>query len=186
MPIRGRQGSPRILIPFALADGEQAFGKHRIVFSHPSLPNGPEDPASAVEFLAAGQQYLIQGIHPSGKPYEWLGGTDPLCWLLIEDTLPITNAERWMQWITASTEWVASAGDVVTFAQSNSATDASEGKKIDDESLRAWDLEKLISALRTIPAPVSTTAPGSGLCAPPRRRPAVTRRSTPKSWSRGA
>jgi len=151
MPIRGRKGSARVLIPFALADGAQTFGKHRIVFSHPSLPNGPEDPASAIEFLAAGQQYLIQGIHPSGKPYEWLGGTDPLRWLRTEDSLPITTAKRWMEWITASADWIESEGGIITFAKSSSATEAGEGKKIDDEGLRAWDREKLISALRAIP-----------------------------------
>ena len=119
-----------------------------MVISHPTLPNGADDPEQAIEFLAAGQQYLVQGIHPSGNPYEW-AGPDLLSGLLTDD-VPIVTKETWTEWQVAVAKWAESEGCVIVKATASSATDG-DGKPMGDDSLRAWDREKLISALRTIP-----------------------------------
>lgn len=67
-PIRGRQGSARILLPYRLT-GSKPFPKKRIVFT--MAPGGEKQ---AVEFLGAGCQYLIYGLHPSGATYVWTNG----------------------------------------------------------------------------------------------------------------
>lgn len=57
--LRGRAGSPRVLIPMYC---EGVAGK--CVFQYAS------NPAWRIELLAKGQQWLAQGVHPSGAAYE--------------------------------------------------------------------------------------------------------------------
>lgn len=61
--IFGRVGRrPRILLPF---QADEPLSKRRLPL--PSLGEG-----AAVELLGAGQQYVIDGIHPkTGQPYSW-------------------------------------------------------------------------------------------------------------------
>ena len=63
-PVRHRQGSARVLLPYRLATGEPPVKKHRVVCD-----------AGAVEILGFGQQYVVQGTHPKGGRYCWTGGT---------------------------------------------------------------------------------------------------------------
>jgi putative DNA primase/helicase len=63
-PTRGRDGSVRCLLPYRLKEGETPRRKTRITFTFGGKSN-------AVEILGDGQQYLIEGMHPSGTPYAW-------------------------------------------------------------------------------------------------------------------
>jgi hypothetical protein len=64
-PVRMREGSSRRLLMYA------GTGLHRmrVAFRHPSMK--PEDKDWALELLATGQYYNVEGTHPSGKPYRW-------------------------------------------------------------------------------------------------------------------
>jgi hypothetical protein len=66
-PVRRREGSSRRLLMYS------GSGLHRLrhAFRHPSMK--PEDKDWAVEFLATGQYYNVEGTHPSGARYFWRG-----------------------------------------------------------------------------------------------------------------
>lgn len=80
--IYGRVGRrPRILLPFRAAEGV-TLSKRR--FPLPVYGDG-----AAVELLGAGQQYVIDGIHPkTGQPYAWGRRGFPEA-----DQLPVLDAE---------------------------------------------------------------------------------------------
>lgn len=61
LPLRGRADSFKVLLAFTLP-GE--FTKRILKTEH-----------GAIEFLAAGQQFIAVGTHPKGERYEWEGGT---------------------------------------------------------------------------------------------------------------
>ena len=77
-PVRFGRGPRRILV-FA----GSGFNKRRVVFGRPGETivdeRGQTKPLThAVEFLATGQQYVVEGIHPkTGMPYRWHDGRSP-------------------------------------------------------------------------------------------------------------
>jgi hypothetical protein len=75
-PKRTRPNSCKFLLQYRLRPGAEPIKKHRLVFRHPERL----DKAMAVEILGDGQQYLIEGKHPSGVLYEWEDGQGPLRW----------------------------------------------------------------------------------------------------------
>lgn len=62
--VRGREGSPRELLMYRLAQEPRWVVKHRREY-------GDTTPLFAIEVLGKGQQYLIQGDHPKGGRYVW-------------------------------------------------------------------------------------------------------------------
>ena len=72
--IRQRSNSNRILLMFKLRQKATPFAKGKMRFTVPSDPNK----ICEIEVPARGQQYLIEGLHPSGVPYEWACGLTPL------------------------------------------------------------------------------------------------------------
>jgi hypothetical protein len=64
-PVRTRKNSPRRLHMFRLAYGSEPLRKKRLAFCD---KNGVKH---AVELLGMGQQYVVEGLHPSGVPYQW-------------------------------------------------------------------------------------------------------------------
>jgi hypothetical protein len=64
-PVRTRKNSPRRLYIFRLACGAEPLCKKRLAFCD---KNGV---GHAVELLGIGQQYVVDGLHPSGVPYQW-------------------------------------------------------------------------------------------------------------------
>jgi len=60
-PARIRQGSPRRLLVYRT---DRPFPKQRVTF----LVGGQKQ---AIDILGAGQQYLIEGVHPAGARYLW-------------------------------------------------------------------------------------------------------------------
>jgi Family of unknown function (DUF5906) len=61
-PVRGRPGSPKCLLIYRTSE---ELRKRRIEFT---MANGTKH---AVELLATGQQYVVEGIHPDGQRYGW-------------------------------------------------------------------------------------------------------------------
>jgi hypothetical protein len=72
-PVRVRGNSPRALFVFKRI-GDEPIRKMRLVFKD------KQDVEHAVEFLGAGQQFLIHGRHPSGAFYEWRENADLAIW----------------------------------------------------------------------------------------------------------
>jgi hypothetical protein len=66
-PCRGREGSPRRLLMYRGA----GHRKRRLEFRPPGWKEG--DKPEAIEWLGDGQYYNVEGVHPSGKPYQWEG-----------------------------------------------------------------------------------------------------------------
>lgn len=65
-PKRGRPNSAKFALMFKLKEGAAPITKRRLSFKKPG-----SDEVMAVEVLAKGQHYLIDGMHPSGVQYEW-------------------------------------------------------------------------------------------------------------------
>jgi hypothetical protein len=86
---RGRDNSSRALLMYRApesAGGEDLMRKMRHVYE-----NAAGD-KQAIEWLAHGQQYLIEGMHVSGVPYEWDWGNDPLSFG--HDNLPVVTPDQ--------------------------------------------------------------------------------------------
>lgn len=66
-PTRVRSNSPRSLFVYRRADGE-TIRKMQLIFTD---PDGVEH---KIEVLGEGQQYVVNGMHPSGVAYEWEDG----------------------------------------------------------------------------------------------------------------
>lgn len=66
-PVRRREGSSRRLLMYAGA----GLRKVRVSFRH--RDDGEGIKPHAVELLATGQYYNVEGMHPSGAPYYWKG-----------------------------------------------------------------------------------------------------------------
>ena len=75
-PKRSRPNRCKFLLQYRLRPGAERIKKRRLVFRHPEHP----DKGMAVEILGDGQQYLIEGKHPSGVLYQWDDGQGPLQW----------------------------------------------------------------------------------------------------------
>ncbi len=84
--IRGVTGSNHVLLQFKLAPGEPPMRKRRVAFRMPK-----HEKVQALEFLAIGQQYLVEGPHKSGGEYRWRN-THP-CQRGVDGTPTITKAQ---------------------------------------------------------------------------------------------
>jgi uncharacterized protein DUF5906/bifunctional DNA primase/polymerase-like protein len=71
-PVRLREGSTRRLLVYERA-GDDLIFKHRVAFKFKGIKH-------AVDILGYGQQFVAEGIHPSGKPYTWRNGSDLVAW----------------------------------------------------------------------------------------------------------
>jgi len=73
-PARMRSNSGKVLLCYRLKQepGARPVTKQRALYRTMFGDQG------AVEVLGAGQQWLIEGMHPSGVPYEWRMGVSPL------------------------------------------------------------------------------------------------------------
>jgi putative DNA primase/helicase len=143
-PIRGRANSPRVLLPYMRAANELRWGKLHLDFEIPGVEG-----KQLIDFLAHGQQYLIQGTHPSGNEYKW--DVDLVDYLSVfAETLTAVTEEKWDLYIGWCMQEVQRLGGRVlpSTTQSKLGDDA---KPIEDESFRSSSFEKLAAALAAIP-----------------------------------
>ncbi len=140
--VRRREGSEHILQPYRLKDGEEPCPKMRVAFT---LVGDPK--VYAVELLGAGQQFVCEGIHPSGKPYVWDDGlTLPV---ITRARLPEVTTAQWQQHAKDLEARLLALGATIVSTQSG----GSDGKRLNigDESLLATDLAELAKATNAIP-----------------------------------
>jgi Family of unknown function (DUF5906) len=136
-PRRGRAGSQRCLLLYRLKDGETPIRKRRDAF----LIGKTEH---AVELLAAGQYFNVEGEHPDGTQYAWPDwhpcDTGPA------SLTPIT-AEQADAFRTALLELLEMYGYPVASEQSSSSGPGTR-KGLDDPSLHAPSPEMVLDALK--------------------------------------
>src|SRR5271166_5986108 len=94
--IRARPNSFKILIPLRLAKGSQPVTKIRRVFVDAWGTIG------ALEVLGRGEQWVMEGMHPSGVQFEWRMGITPLVfgW----DNIPEATFDQVHEFVAAVSE----------------------------------------------------------------------------------
>jgi len=100
--VRGRPNSQKKLLMYRLRQPGYFITKQRRVYSD---PDGNE---FAVEILGKGQQYLIEGRHPSGVDYAWVGGKTPL--IVGPDELPEITPDQVLLFVRRLDEVFGSGG----------------------------------------------------------------------------
>jgi hypothetical protein len=104
-PVRYRGDAPRALYAFRL-EGD-AIRKHRVEWKD------AEGRDHAVEVLGLGQQYAIQGIHPTGVAYEWrerADGTVADLAAVTANGLPRLSVDDVMEFIAELKDAIAGSG----------------------------------------------------------------------------
>ena len=142
-PIRYREGSPRSLLMYRT---DEVMPKRRLAFSI-------GDQEHAVEFLARGQYYNCDGMHPNyncdgmhpkGQPYRWLEDAEHKhpCDLKPEGLTKITG-ERVDKFFAALEEYVEFMGGEITDSSSARVRDRDEnaGQRLFDQD--DWTIRKI-------------------------------------------
>ena len=143
-PRRYRSNSERFLLMYGLADGQTPVPKMRIAYTHPSTG----DTVHAVEILGRGQQFVAEGVHPSGVPYLWDIMTESPA-DIGADAIPVVSSVQLFQFAERVERLIVECGG--TIKQTSKAGEEGERKPIGDGSLRAPDLQELAEALKAIP-----------------------------------
>lgn len=182
-PIRSRTSSPRRLHVFALEPGAPALRKVRLAFFRPGHPVDADDKPDAVELLGFGQQYVVDGSHPSGGEYIFDGEHPCDCG---PSGLPTADAPAVERLFGALREALSHEGCAVT-KESGTTAGAIGGlrKSIDDPSLRAPSPAAVVELLKAWPNTLESH--NDFVAASPRSRPrsAPTVKSTTATWRHG-
>jgi Bifunctional DNA primase/polymerase, N-terminal len=131
-PVRTRPGSARRLMMYRV-DGaplrkvRQEFGTKQ-----------------AVELLARGQQYVVEGSHPAGGEYAWLG--EHPC-DLGRDNLPKIDADLIARFFEALRSMLSGRGLALGRAPTDAAASTTTRKSLDDPSLWAPSPEAVLELL---------------------------------------
>jgi putative DNA primase/helicase len=146
-PIRTRQGSNRALLMFrAGGTARGLLRKVRCEF------HDREGAKHAVELLATGQQYVVEGPHPAGGEYEWLG--DHPC-NIGSDGLPEIDAQAVERFFSALRTTLESQGCKVGKGFDGLASPSSGARKsLGDASLHAPQPGMVIDLLVSTPCTV--------------------------------
>lgn len=144
-PVRTRAGSPRRLHMFRLEPGAALLRKVRLEFMD------RDGGKHAAELLATGQQYVVEGPHPAGGEYEWLGD-HPCCVVGGPDSLPAIDASAVERFFIALRTALEGAGCTVGKDTTASAALATGSRKsLDDPSLHAPSPDDVLALLAAVP-----------------------------------
>jgi hypothetical protein len=136
-PTRYREGSGRRLRMYCVAG--DPIKKHRLAWKDAN------NNVQAVELLGLGQQFLVGGLHPSGKPYVW----DDLPSAF--DLTPIT-VEQVAQFFVELEKLVCEAGyELVAGAIRAGAGAGGSRRPIGDASLQAPSAQHVLELLKAWP-----------------------------------
>jgi hypothetical protein len=141
-PARGRANSERRLLVY------RAKG---ILFKRRAwtMPGSGLGEIHAVEILGRGRQYLVEGIHPSGKPYKWRGGRDLPT--VGKCGLTETTGDKIREFLAVVDALIAQHGGTMVAASQAGTRRSGETWKIDDPRLVAEDKAEAVEALKCIP-----------------------------------
>jgi hypothetical protein len=147
-PVRGRDGSPRVLLMYTLASGAEPIKKYSIRFTLPETAAKEH----VIEILGDGQSYVLEGRHREGGGYRWNNGTGPVD-NKQEKLSPIT-VEQMRAFVVAVKDKLAGVGATIVIGKSSEVGSSSrdgQRRKIGDPALRAYNPNTFASAVRLIP-----------------------------------
>jgi hypothetical protein len=136
-PVRERKGSNKRLIVYHSVRG--SLRKHRVVWVD------AKGKRHCVEFLAVGQEYVIIGVHPSGKHYVWRDGVDILKWGV--DNLTEIEARHVEAFFAELCELIERTGGKIVTVGAAAAGPIRRRLSIEDVSLHAPNAELVLEAL---------------------------------------
>lgn len=73
-PVRGREGSPRVMLMYKLAEGAEPIRTLSLAFTLPATAGK----VHAVEILGNGRSFVLEGRHAKGGRYRWRDGIGPI------------------------------------------------------------------------------------------------------------
>lgn len=148
-PTRIRSNSTRRLLAYRVDLAGSAFiSKQRLWWQNTS---GAGEAIQAIEVLGRGQQYLIEGVHPSGVPYTWNKRTKSLLALTADNLTPITTEQ--VQDFLSRVEKYLESENLAVFRGANNVNGGSEQGRltIPHADHEAKDILELAQAVRSIP-----------------------------------
>lgn len=146
-PVRGRDGSPRLMILYRLADGAEPISSYCLKFTLPATGSTEH----AIEILGNGHSVVLEGRHPKGGQYNWRNGIGPVDWGP-QNLAPVTT-ERLQGFVAALKEKLDAIGATIISGKSGvvgSSANGGERRAIGDLGLMA-NVDMLEKALNLIP-----------------------------------
>jgi hypothetical protein len=146
-PERGRDGSPRVMLLYRLADGAEPIRSWCLKFTLPETGSTQH----AIEILGNGRSLVLEGRHSKGGQYEWKKGIDPVGYGP-ERLSPVTTEEL-RAFIAAVKDKLAAIGATVISGEAGEVGSSLGGQRreIGDPVLKAINLDTLEKAIKLIP-----------------------------------
>jgi hypothetical protein len=146
-PVRGRDGSPRVMLLYRLADGAEPIRSWSLKFT--LLETSTQH---AIEILGAGRSSVLEGRHPKGGQYEWRNGISPIDYG--PENLTSVTTETLRAFVAALKDKLTALGATILTRNPGavgSSTNGGERRKIGDPGLVAMNLDTLKKGLELIP-----------------------------------
>jgi hypothetical protein len=147
-PVRGRDGSPRVMLLYRLADGGKPVRSFCLKFSLPDTASTQH----AVEILGDGRALVLEGRHPKGGHYKWRDGIGPIDYG--PENLASIGAEKLRAFVAALKDKLVAIGATIISGNPGalgSSANGGERREIGDPTLTAMNLETLEKAIGLIP-----------------------------------
>src|SRR5271166_4543729 len=147
-PLRGRDGSPRVMLIYRLAQGAEPIRTLCLKFTLPETGSTQH----AIEILGNGRSVVLEGQHPKGGHYKWRNGIGPIGYG--PESLTSVTIEKLRAFAAALKEKLAAIGATIVSGNSGavgSSMSDSQRREIGDPALKAMSLDTLKKALELIP-----------------------------------
>ena len=147
-PVRGRDGSPRVLLPYKLSEGAEPIRTFCLKFTLPETGSKEH----AIEILGDGRSYVLEGRHIKGGCYGWKDGICPS-----DDgpgALTSVTSKDLHQFVAAIKDRLAAVGATIVSGGSGvvgSALDGGRRREIGHPALMASNLDTFKKAIQLIP-----------------------------------
>ncbi|MEI7606715.1 MAG: AAA family ATPase [Rhodospirillaceae bacterium] len=138
-PVRiGR--APKMLLVYRLAPGQELMTRRRLWFKD------PEGNSQLIEMLGDGQQYVVDGRHPTtGRPYMWDRHPADGC---VDDLTPVSKIQ--IDEFFADLEAGLVMFDCESFVPEGTGCEAHDRTRHNQDDLRAPCIEKVAELVRVI------------------------------------
>jgi hypothetical protein len=147
-PVRGRDGSPRVMLLYRLADGAEPIRSFCLKFTLPETGSTQR----AIEILGNGRSMLLEGRHLKGGHYKWKNDVGPINYG--PENLALVTAENLRGFVAAlKDKLTAIEATIVSGSSVDVGSSASGGarREIGDPALTAMNLDTLQKAIGLIP-----------------------------------
>jgi AAA domain/Primase C terminal 2 (PriCT-2) len=147
-PVRGRDGSPRVMLIYSLAPGAEPIRTFCLKFTLPETGSTEH----ALEILGNGRSFVLEGRHLKGGHYEWKHGVGPIEYG--PENLSLVTAKELGAFVIAVKDKLAAIGATILSGKSGgvgSSGNNAHRRKIGDPALLAMNLDTLQTAIGLIP-----------------------------------